>query len=44
MKLWVGVTDNDWYRFLRSRPELDEVKPMKIGVRQTLLLFCAARV
>ena len=25
MKLYVGVTDNDWYRFLRSRPDLDEV-------------------
>jgi len=25
VKLYVGVTDNDWYRFLRSRPELDEV-------------------
>jgi len=25
MKLYVGVTDNDWYRFLRSRPELDQV-------------------
>jgi putative restriction endonuclease len=25
MKLYVGGTHNDWYRFLRSRPELDEV-------------------
>ncbi|MFQ5792195.1 MAG: HNH endonuclease [Acidobacteriota bacterium] len=25
MRAFVGVTDNDWYRFLRSRPELDEV-------------------
>jgi putative restriction endonuclease len=25
MKLYVGVTDNDWFRFLRARPELDEV-------------------
>jgi putative restriction endonuclease len=25
MKLYVGVTDNDWYRFLRSRPDLEEV-------------------
>jgi len=25
MKLYVGVTDNDWFRFLRDRPHLDEV-------------------
>jgi hypothetical protein len=25
MKLYVGVTDNDWYGFLRSGPELNEV-------------------
>jgi len=25
MKLWVGVTDNDWFRFLAARPELEEV-------------------
>jgi putative restriction endonuclease len=25
MKAWVGVTDGDWYRFLRARPHLDEV-------------------
>jgi putative restriction endonuclease len=25
MNLWVGVTDNDWFRFLSQRPELDEV-------------------
>lgn len=25
MKLWVGVTDGDWYRFLSQRPHLDEV-------------------
>lgn len=25
MKGWVGVTDGDWYRFLRERPDLDEV-------------------
>lgn len=25
MKLFLAVTDNDWFRFLRSRPELDEV-------------------
>lgn len=25
MRFWIGVTDNDWFRFLRSRPHLDEV-------------------
>ena len=25
MKAWVGVTDGDWYRFLKARPHLDEV-------------------
>lgn len=25
MKYWVGVTDNDWFRYLRSTPGLDEV-------------------
>ncbi len=25
MKAYVAVTDNNWYRFLRDRPELDEV-------------------
>jgi putative restriction endonuclease len=25
MRAYVGVTDGDWYRFLRSRPDLDEV-------------------
>lgn len=25
MRGFVGVTDNDWYRFLRSRPDIDEV-------------------
>lgn len=25
MKLYVAVTDNDWFRYLRSQPELDEV-------------------
>ena len=25
MKLFIGITDNDWFRFLRARPELDEV-------------------
>lgn len=25
MKAWVAVTDNEWYRFLRDRPDLEEV-------------------
>lgn len=25
MRAWVAVTDKDWYRFLRDRPDLDEV-------------------
>jgi putative restriction endonuclease len=25
VKAWVGVTDGDWYRFLSTRPHLDEV-------------------
>ena len=25
MRLYIGVTDNDWFRFLRQRPHLDEV-------------------
>ena len=25
MRAYVGVTDGDWYRFLRDRPDLDEV-------------------
>jgi HNH endonuclease len=25
MKAWVAITDGDWYRYLRSRPALDEV-------------------
>lgn len=25
MKVYVAVTDNDWYQFLRQRPELEEV-------------------
>lgn len=25
MRAWVAVTDKDWYRFLRERPDLDEV-------------------
>jgi putative restriction endonuclease len=25
VNLWIAVTDNDWFRFLRSQPSLDEV-------------------
>lgn len=25
MRFWIGVTDNDWFRFLRERPILEEV-------------------
>jgi len=25
MKLYIGVTDNDWYRFLSQLPNIDEV-------------------
>ena len=25
MKLFFAVTDNDWFRFLRLRPKIDEV-------------------
>jgi hypothetical protein len=25
MKVYVGVTDNDWYRFLSQLPNVDEV-------------------
>jgi len=25
MRIYVGVTDNEWFRFLRARPELDEI-------------------
>jgi putative restriction endonuclease len=25
MKLWVAITDGDWYQYLRDRPGLDEV-------------------
>ncbi len=31
MRLFVAVTDNDWFRFLRSRPELDEVNLWQPG-------------
>lgn len=25
MRLWIGITDGEWFRFLRDRPDLDEV-------------------
>ncbi len=25
MKLWIGITDDDWFEFLSGRPDLDEV-------------------
>ena len=25
MRLFIGITDGDWFRFLAERPELDEV-------------------
>ncbi len=31
MRLFVTVTDNDWFRFLRSRPELEEVNLWQPG-------------
>jgi hypothetical protein len=34
MKLYVGVTDNDWYRFLSRLPDVDEINFKKRdGVR-----------
>ncbi len=35
MKLYVAVTDNDWFRFLRSQPELDEVNFWQPGGGQS---------
>ena len=35
MKLYVAVTDNEWFRFLRNRPELDEVNFWQPGGGQT---------
>jgi putative restriction endonuclease len=31
MRAYVGVTDGDWFRFLRDRPQLDEVNFWKPG-------------
>jgi len=33
MKLWVGVTDNDWYEFLASQKDIDEVNFWQPGGR-----------
>lgn len=33
MKLWIGVTDNDWFRFLRSLSGVDEVNFWQPGGR-----------
>jgi HNH endonuclease len=34
MKLYVGVTDNDWYRFLSQLPNVDEVNFWQPGGKQ----------
>src|SRR5215468_3543421 len=34
MKLYVGVTDKDWYRFLSQVPNLDEVNFWQPGGKQ----------
>lgn len=34
MKLYVGVTDNDWYRFLSRFPDVDEVNFWQPGGKQ----------
>ena len=34
MNLYLAVTDNDWFRFLRRRPEVDEVNFWQPGGRQ----------
>ncbi len=31
MKLWIGVTDNDWFRFLRSLSGVEEVNFWRPG-------------
>ncbi len=35
MKLWIGVTDNDWFRYLRSLSEVDEVNFWQPGGKGT---------
>mgnify|MGYP001558606398 CR=1 FL=1 len=32
MKLYVGVTDNEWYRFLSRLPNVDEVNFWQVTV------------
>jgi putative restriction endonuclease len=34
MKLYLGVTDNDWYRFLKPLPDLDEINFWQPGGTQ----------
>jgi putative restriction endonuclease len=36
MRLRVAVTDNNWFRFLRSLPDVDEVNFWKPGSKQTV--------
>ena len=33
MKLWIGVTDNDWFRFLRSLSGVEEVNFWRPGAQ-----------
>ncbi len=35
MKAYVAVTDGDWFRFLRSKPDLDEVNFWQPGGSRT---------
>ena len=35
MNLWIAVTDNDWFRFLRSQPHLDEINFWQPGASGT---------
>ena len=33
MRIYAGVTDQDWYDYLRSQPQLDkEISTWKVGV------------
>jgi putative restriction endonuclease len=34
MKVYVGVTDNDWYHFLSQQPGIDEVNFWEPGGKQ----------
>jgi putative restriction endonuclease len=40
VKLYVGVTDNDWFRFLRARPDLDEVNFWQPSGNREFRLLC----